>query len=89
MVMHISKHMNFANTAKEANFLFSHTYMPPKYTLLQINQHSFEYKTKLGRKDWVGFFVKSSKPDTRIYNLTSTHFLGLPIILFETKLFKG
>lgn len=59
MVMHISKHMNFANTTKEANFLFSHTYMPPKYTLLQINQHSFEYKTKFGRKDWVGFFLSS------------------------------
>jgi hypothetical protein len=53
MVTHIRNEMTFSATTKEANFLFSHVYMPPKFTLLQINQKSFDYKTKAGKGDWV------------------------------------
>lgn len=56
MVAHVRNEMTFSTSAREINFLFSHVYIPPKFTLLQINQKSYESKMKAGKGDSVRNF---------------------------------
>ena len=52
MLSHIAKEQVFPPQTTEANFVFSHVYMPPNFPILQISKNKMADKLESGAGDW-------------------------------------
>ena len=57
---YIAEDLQLRNVTNEANFVWSHTYMPPTFKLLRISDRSRRRKEKLNENDFPSYFLRQN-----------------------------